>query len=154
MSLIMKRFFAFFLLLVVVAACNKDKFKTVPQVTIDSFGPAEVRKGQIIQLQATVTDQEGDLQDSLIIVRKRFNGTILLSTDSSIRSSLATLGVPVKQKIEINYLLPYGELLAGFKDFQNLESVDRNFVMGIVIKDVAGNRSEYVESQPIVLKKL
>lgn len=154
MLFFMKRVLIYCLFVVAIAACSKDKFKTVPQVTIESFGPQEVRKGQIIQLRVTVTDKEGDLQDSIIIVRKRFNGTTLLSTDSSIRSSLAALGVPVKQKIEIQYFLPYGELLANYKEFQNLESVDRNFKMGIIVRDKEGNRSEYVETEAIVLKKL
>ena len=38
---------------------------------------------------------------------------------------------------------------------QNLETfTDRNFSIGLVVIDKAGNRSQYVESETIVLKKL
>jgi hypothetical protein len=150
----MKRILLVSVLAVALAACNKDNFKTVPTVKIESIGPSEVTNGDIIQVLATVTDKEGDLQDSVIVVRKKFNGSTLLSVDSSARVSLQGLGSPVKDKIELRISISYGKLLPEYALFQDLErDFDRNFSVGLIVRDNAGNRSEYVESEQIVLKK-
>jgi hypothetical protein len=150
----MKRILIVSVLAVALAACSKDNFKTVPTVKIESIGPSEVTNGDIIQLLATVTDKEGDLQDSVIVVRKKFNGATLLSVDSSARVSLQGLGSPVKDKIELRISISYGKLLPEYALFQDLErDFDRNFSVGLIVRDNAGNRSEYVESDQIVLKK-
>ena len=150
----MKRLLFFSLTALVMAACTKDKFKTVPQVKINSFGPEQVTKGQLIRLTATVTDKEGDVQDSVYVVRKRFNGTNLLTWDTT-RYNITNLGAPKKQEIELQVLFLYGELKPEVAPIQNLETAaDRNFSLGIIVVDKAGNRSEYVESEKILLKKL
>lgn len=150
----MKKVLIFFVFATAFAACSKGKFETVPTVTIDSFGPDEVSTGDFFQLRATVTDKQGDLQDSVIIVRKRFNGTTLLTTDSSKRVSLKSLGSPVKDKIELQITFVYGRLIPEQAITQDLEyNADRNLRVGLYVIDNAGHRSEYVESKPIVLKK-
>ena len=150
----MKRILIVSVFALALAACSKDKFNTVPTVTIDSFGPSEAYNGDIIQLSATVTDKEGDLQDSVIVVRKKFNGNTLLSTDSSAKVSLRGLGSPVKDKIELRVTISYGKLYPEYAIFQELErDFDRNFSVGLIVRDNAGHRSEYVESKKIVLKK-
>lgn len=150
----MKKLLCLITIVAVFAACSKDNFETVPTVKIDSFGPEEVSVGDFFQLKATVTDKEGDLQDSLIVVRKRYNGTTLLTVDSNQRFLLKNLGSPVKSKIEIFLTFVYGRLIPEAAITQDLESnFDRNLRVGLIVKDNAGNRSEYVESEPIVLKK-
>lgn len=150
----MKKLFIFFLIVLAFSACSKGKFETVPTVTIDSFGPDEVTNGGFFQLRATVTDKEGDLQDEVIIVRKRYNGNDLLTTDSSKRVSLKGLGTPVKDKIELLVTFVYGRLIPEAAITQDLEyNFDRNLRVGLIVIDNAGNRSEYVESEPILLRK-
>ncbi|RYZ57322.1 MAG: hypothetical protein EOO14_11115 [Chitinophagaceae bacterium] len=149
----MKKLLALFLVAGVLAACSKDSFKTVPQVKIESISPEEAFNGSIIEMLATVTDQEGDLQDSVIVVRKRFNAGTELSVDST-RLSLKGLGVPNKQKIELRVTVSYGRLYPEYAIFQDLErNFDREFSIGLVVLDNAGNRSEYVESEKILLRK-
>jgi hypothetical protein len=139
-------------MLITLAACNKDKFKTEPQVEIKSLSPKEVTKGQIFSLNATIRDQEGDLQDSVYLVYKRFNGTDLLTHDT-IRFYIGALGFPDKQQIDLQAMFSYGELREG-TIFANLEPADRNLAIGVIVRDKAGNKSEYVESEKITLKKL
>jgi hypothetical protein len=148
----MKLFIGLLSLVLFFTACNKDKFTTKPQVEIKSLSPGDVYKGQEFEFVATVRDKEGDLQDSVLLVRKRFNGTSLLTADTT-RFSIATFSFPDKQQIDISARFAYGELIDG-TIFQNLESVDRNFAVGIIVRDKAGNRSDYVESGTIVLHKL
>lgn len=151
----MKRVLIFFVTAVGLAACSKDTFQTTPTVKIDSYGPSEVRNGDFFELVATVTDKEGDLQDSVIIYRKKYNGSTLLSTDSSKRVSLKGLGSPIKDKIELRVTFVYGKLLPEFAITQDLEyDFDRNLKVGLVVKDNAGHRSEYVETDnQVTLKK-
>src|SRR3982751_5744837 len=80
--IIMKRIFVSIVLATSIIACSKDKFKTEPQVDIKSFGPAEVTKGELFTLRAEVTDKEGDVQDSVLLVRKRYNAGVALPADT------------------------------------------------------------------------
>jgi hypothetical protein len=148
----MKRLLLFSVLILALVACDKDKFKTEPQVEIKSFGPSEVNKGEFFTFRAVVRDQEGDLLDSVLLVRKRFNGNVELTVDT-LPYSTSNFGNPVKTVIEVSAVFSYGELRDGYI-FANLENQDREFALGIIVKDKAGHRSEYVESDKIVLKQL
>ncbi|HVK97148.1 MAG TPA: hypothetical protein VM368_04990 [Flavisolibacter sp.] len=148
----MNKLFVFGFLVFALIACSKDKFKTEPQVEIKSLSPSEVRKGGFFSLNAVVRDKEGDLQDSVYLVRKRFNGTSLLTVDT-IRYNINAFGIPNKTQLELQVIFSYGEIREG-AIFTNLEGSDRNFAVGIIVRDKAGNKSQYVESDKIVLKRL
>lgn len=62
-------------LIIVVAmiACGKDKFETKPQLTLKSQKPDVVPVNGTLQLDIEYTDKEGDVSDSLFIVRQRLN---------------------------------------------------------------------------------
>lgn len=139
-----------------LAACTKDKFETIPQINIDSFGPSEVTKGQVIRLIATVTDKEGDVQDSVVFRRKIYSVTTgnHLTTDSIV-NNLKDIGVPSKNKFELQLSLVYGEINEAIGPIQNNGSgVDRHLSIEVYIKDKAGNRSTTVETDKILLKKI
>ena len=147
----MKRIIIFCALATVVIACNKDKFKTEPQVEIVSLSPDEVRKGQLITFKAIVRDKEGDTKDSVFIVRKVW--TAAIPKVDTLRYTLKEFGFPYKSEIELNAIFSYGELRDGFI-FQNLESSDKEFSVGVIVKDTSGHKSPYVESDKIILKML
>ena len=147
----MKRIIVFCALAFVVIACNKDKFKTEPQVEIISLSPDEAFKGDIITFRAIVRDKEGDTKDSVFVVRKVFTGTT--AKVDTLRYTLRLFRSPFKPEIELNVLFSYGELRDGYI-FQNLENIDKDFSVGLIVKDTAGHKSTYVESDKIVLKKL
>ena len=147
----MKRIIIYCALATVVIACSKDKFKTEPQVDNVSLGPDEVRKGQIITFKAVVRDKEGDIKDSVFIVRKVFTANI--PKVDTLRYTLKAFASPYKSEIELNALFSYGELRDGFI-FHNLENSDKEFSVGVIIRDTAGHKSAYVESNKIILKKL
>ena len=140
----------------IFAACSKDKFESVPRIEIKEFGPEEVQKGQVIRLTANIFDQEGDLQDTLYVYRRIFNANTNaeLSVDSLITSDLKTLGAPSKQETEVLITLLYGEQDPRIGPTQNGDGIDRKFSIGLRVKDKAGNKSEYVESNKIILKKI
>lgn len=148
----MKKIFLLLGVITAFAACNKDKFKTEPQVEIKSISPSQVNKGQMLKVAATIRDKEGDLQDSLLVVRKWFSNGTLLNKDT-LRYTLSGMAFPTKTQIEVEVLFAYGELVDG-TIYLPLEQVDKEFAAGFIMRDKAGHRSEYVESETVTLKKL
>lgn len=150
----MKRLLVFCAVAATIFACSKDKFKTTPTVEIKSFGPGEVFAGTTFSLDAVVTDKEGDLQDTLILYKKRFDSTgRLLSTDSLQKYKLGNLGVPTHDRLEINMQYSYGPPQRDGFLLYNTEVKNTFLSIGIVVRDNAGNRSTYVESDKILLHK-
>lgn len=151
----MKRLLLFTAIATFVVACSKGKFQTVPQVEVISLGPSAVVKGQLITFRANVTDKEGDVQDSVIFYRKVYalSGS-LVSTDS-IRGTIKDFGIPAKtQEYELQLMLIYGESSQVYQTQNGNNTVDRLLSVGVYVKDKAGNRSQYAESDKITLKKI
>lgn len=152
----MKRIFIFCLIAAGLVACSKDKFKTQPQVEIKEFGPDdEITLGETFTLRAIVRDKEGDLQDSVIFYHKTFNPATmaLLSHDSLTRYKLGDFGVPVNDQLEVQLRYSYGVDRPTAYKLYNTVLQDRLLSIGIVVKDNAGHRSDYIESDKILLKK-
>jgi len=148
----MKKVFIAIVFLGLLASCRKSKYETVPQVQINSFGPQEVTKGQLFRLVATVTDKEGDIRDSsILIVRKVYLRTIV-NTDT-IRQKVNGLGFPTNDKLEFQVTFSYGEQIDN-TIFQDYDDNEKSISVGLIVVDNAGNRSNYAESEKILLKKL
>ena len=141
-----------------IAACNKDKFTTAPQVKAKTVKPGIVIKGQVITFTSSFTDEEGDVQDSVLVVLKRYNGANLLPPRhiDSFQMKLDPGLIPKARQGDIIVKFGYGEtnLPGAGNNIINLETVDREVSFGIIIRDNAGNRSNYAESDKILLKKL
>ena len=56
-------------------SCDKGKFETVPQLTLKSRSPEKepVEVNDPLRLNIEYTDKEGDVSDSLFILRQRLN---------------------------------------------------------------------------------
>lgn len=148
----MKKFLSLFIVASVLAACSKDKFETVPTVKIDSFGPKEVIKGQHFRLVSTVTDKEGDVRDSTVLIVRKVHLSGIVNVDT-ISQSISRLNLPSFTKFELQITFNYGELEDG-TILQNYDGIERNISVGLIVIDNVGHRSEYVESDQILLKKL
>jgi len=134
-------------------ACKKDKFTTEPQLKFKSISPTTAIKGNIINLNVSFTDDEGDIQDTVILVTKRYNSTGGIFTLDTLKVRMDPDGIPVARDGDLNVKFCYGEFVTGAL-FLNLEAVDREASFGLMIKDKAGHRSNYVESDKVMLKKL
>ena len=68
------------IIVVGMIACGKDKFETVPQLTLRSKTPEVVPVNGTLRLNIEYTDKEGDVSDTVFIVRQRLNvrGPLLL----------------------------------------------------------------------------
>src|SRR5689334_9679861 len=106
----MKRFAIYCVIALALVSCNKNKFKTQPQVQSVSLSPSSVYKGQIFKFKATVTDKEADATDSAYVVTKEYSipTNFLLSSDTSLRYPLSDYGVNNDQyELEVDFI--YGE---------------------------------------------
>ncbi len=141
------------LIAVTLCSCRKNKFTTIPQLTIKSISPKTVFNSNIISLKGKFTDQEGDL-DSIYIVYKWYNNTIVVRNDT-FRYPTSRLKLPSKTR--------EGDIFVTFEYNTNnnpnlvplpgASARDTTATLGLIIVDKASHRSNYGESEQIRLKK-
>lgn len=141
------------LFLLILIGCQKDKFTTVPQVTIKSISPSTAVSGSVIQVDGNYTDLEGDI-DSALIVYKWYNNTTAVRFDT-FRFGFNLLAIPAGvQKGELTLQFEYNT--NNYPNLTKLPGVsqrDTTAAFGLVLIDKAKNRSNYAESPTIRLKK-
>lgn len=70
----MKQYLFLFLALgTLLVACDKDKFETKPQISIKSVNNDRVPYNGILEVLLEFADKEGDVSDSLFVIRERLN---------------------------------------------------------------------------------
>ena len=135
---------------ILLAACNKDKFTTDPQVTVKSVSPGEVNLGNILTIDAKFTDKEGDL-DSALLVYKWYDGETVTMVDT-LPYSFNGLGLPKKTpQGEISMQFEYGTANTNYLPFGSV-SKDTTSTFGLILIDKDKHRSNYSESGKIRLK--
>ena len=149
----MKQMLVSFLALAAIAlSCNKDKFKTEPQVEVISISPKTVVQGNEIYVTAKFTDDEGDV-DSVLISYQWFNGAAVIAVDT-FRYTLERLGVPAgTRQAEIQMGLEYNT--QNNPGLQPLAGVSRDTTasFSFILKDKAKHKSNVAESEKIRLKR-
>ncbi len=141
------------ILVFVLSACGKDKFKTEPQVEIKSISPNTVFNGDIISVKGKYTDDEGDL-DSFFVVYKWYNVTAVVRSDT-FRYAAANLHLPAKTR-EADFEINFEYNTNNNPNYVPLSGVtirDTTATFGLILKDKANQRSNYAESDKIRLKK-
>ena len=145
--------FVLIVLVVIATACNKDKFTTEPQVEVKSITPETVFNGNIINLKAKYTDDEGDL-DSAYVVYKWYNGATVVKADT-FRYPYSILNLPSDlRRADIEVTFEYNT--NNNPDLVPLPGVsvrDTTATFGLILIDKARHRSNYSESQPIRMNK-
>jgi hypothetical protein len=71
----MKKILSFSAVVLLLAACDKGKFETKPQLTLKSVNNTEIRFGAPLQVVIEFTDKEGDVSDTLFFIRQRLNAS-------------------------------------------------------------------------------
>lgn len=139
--------------LFIAAGCNKDKFTTIPQVTIESITPKTVFNGDILSMKGKYTDDEGD-PDSALVVYKWYNGVTVVRKDT-FRYSFTAFNLPAKtRQADISVDFQYNTANPnGFLTLPGAGLRDTTATLGLILIDKANNRSVYAESEPIRLKK-
>lgn len=136
--------------LAVLIGCNKSNFQTKPQISIKSYNSKEISPGNTLEVSLNYTDKEGDIgQGSFFGARIRQNKKPLSQTDNdqldTLRYSLPKM--PDIDKGVIQMKLDYTFLKESLTENDTL-------VFKIAIKDRAGNASDTLTTDKIVIKKI
>jgi len=126
-------------------ACDKDKFQTIPQLILKSMTPEVVPVNGTLRLNIEYTDKEGDVSDSLFIVRQRLNvrGRVQLP-----QSPYDVPDFPHTDKGEFEISLAYqAGLIFGLPPLRipgsnPVKNEIDTLRLKIVAKDKAGNKSD------------
>jgi len=138
--------------LLLSAACNKDKFESKPSLKLKDMN------GNVIPIKATwvvrfdYTDKEGDIDDTLFMIRQRLNirGSI---TMPALKFPVPTF--PHQTKGEIKADLDYDRhLTVGLNPVGNSPNFETDTMMyKFVLKDKANNTSDTAVVGPIYVQR-
>ena len=99
----MKAFLVVVMVVMILIACDKDKFQTKPQIEIKSFNTDVVPRNGSLVVNLTVTDKEGDVDDSVVVIRERLNERALPPTSRILKYKIPEF--PDRSKIDMEVLL-------------------------------------------------
>ena len=128
-----------------IIACGKDRFQTVPQLRLKSRNSDIVQLNETFRLNIEFTDKEGDVTDTLFIVRQRLN---IKRPETKIASPYKIPDFPKTDKGEFEITMEYQRdlvLALGAISIPG-SNPQRNeidtLLLKIVAKDKAGNKSD------------
>lgn len=136
----------------VLLACNKDKFQTRPAIRIKSTSDPNVPLNGAFRFLLESTDKEGDVQDSVIIIKKRLNRRVVTTLRDTIRYPFPPY--PKTPKVEIDVVLDYQTLLSALNPpvipgSNPPRREPDTLVLRLAVRDRAGNTSDTIESPTI-----
>ncbi len=149
----MRLFFSLLSILVLATvACNKDKFQTKPTLTIKSLSGDYIPLNGSLVVTLECTDKEGDVQDSVFIVKNRLNKRVVPTIRDTLKSTFPDF--PTKQKTEIILTFTYQDILSAqsppFIPGSNPPQRELDtLIMKFCVRDNAGNKSDTVISKQI-----
>ena len=133
-------------------ACNKDKFQTKPTISIKSINTEVVPQNGTFIITLECTDKEGDVEDSLILIKKRLNKRVVTTVRDTLRFKIPTF--PANSRTEIEAVLDYQNILSALNppNIPGSNPIQRELdtlVLRMAVRDKAGNTSDTVESRQI-----
>jgi hypothetical protein len=151
----MKKTLAFCFAVAVMVACNKDKFQTKPQIKIKSTNTDIVPVNGTLRVTLEFTDKEGDVSDSLLLVRERLNSKAPVRPAPS-PYKLPTF--PKSQEGEIEVDLDYQSgLIFGINPIVIPGTSPKRYEpdtmnLKFVVRDKGGNKSDTASLGVIVIR--
>lgn len=141
-------------LCVLIAACSKDKYTTKPKLELKSVSGKDFPSKAVLNFQFTVTDKEGDIQNTLWVQK-----VSLLSICNDTTSWPGAYQVPdfsstknLKVEMDVNYCYNCGND-SPYPIISGCPQRDDSCYFKFWLKDKAGNVSDTVTSPTIVLLK-
>ncbi len=133
---------------ILLLACGKDKFETKPKLEIKGYSSKEIRQGDVMTIRLNYFDKEGDLSRAPVIgILKRLNLFPLAPGQDKVDTFSTSLPeFPKKDNGEITFQLSF--------DFLKESTVeDDTLVFRFAVTDLAGNKSDTVTTDQIVIIK-
>ena len=146
--------FLTFLFLITLLSCSKDKFETIPQLSFKSKNTDVVGINGTLRLTFEFTDKEGDVSDTLFVIRQRLN---VRGPISPFPSPYPIPNFPLTRKGEFEVMLTYQfGLIFGLSPLRVIGSnPPRNepdtLNLKFVARDKAGNKSDTVTVKNIIV---
>ncbi|MEO5685087.1 MAG: hypothetical protein ABIQ88_20755 [Chitinophagaceae bacterium] len=150
----MKKLLIVGFVLIMLAACNKDKYQTKPQISIKSTSTSVVGVNGGITITLSFTDKEGDISDTLYLKKIRLNKTVVPTIRDSIKYKIPDF--PDYSKGEIGVALDYQTVLSAISPPPIPGSVPSQpqpdtLLIKFWIRDKGGNVSDTVTTDKIVV---
>lgn len=151
----MKKLLIVGFVLVVLFACNKDKYQTKPQISLKSVGAKVVPVNGVLNVVLSYTDKEGDISDSMYIRKIRLNKTVVATLRDSLRYKIPDF--PNYDKGEIDLALQYQNHLISASNPPPIPGSNPSvpqpdtLLLKFWIRDKAGNVSDTVTTEQIVI---
>ena len=137
---------------VIVLACNKDKFQTKPSISIKSINTDKVPLNGSFVITLECTDKEGDVQDSVIIIKQRLNKKVVSTVRDTLRYKFPVF--PTNTRTEVVATLGYQDILSAaappFIPGSNPPTRELDtLILRLAVRDNAGHTSDTISSQRI-----
>jgi len=139
---------------VTVIACNKDKFLTKPTIKIKSLNTEFVPLNGNLIITLECTDKEGDVQDSVIIIKRRLNRRVVPTLRDTLRYKFPDF--PNTPRTEVIATLDYQSILSA----QNPPNIPGSnppqkeldtLILKLAVRDRAGHTSDTITSNQIIV---
>ena len=144
-------------LTVIAVACGKDKFQTKPTITIKSINTEVVPANGTFVVNLECTDKEGDVQDSVIIIKNRLNKRIVPTIRDTIRFKFPSF--PKSGRTFAEVTLSYQNIISAITPpnipgSSPLQKERDTLVLKFVVRDNGGNTSDTISSKVIQVIRL
>lgn len=152
----MKKICASLCLLLFIGACNKDNFESKPTLKVESLSSEVVPKGSDLVINFSFTDKEGDISDTLFVLRQRRN---LRGPRTASPVPYRVPAFPNESKGEISLRLSYvNDLTFNFPEIRipgtNPSQYEPDsMTLRFVLKDKEGNKSDTASASVVVLRQ-
>lgn len=142
--------------LIAILACSKDKFETKPQLKFKSKNTDIVSVNGSLRIILEFTDKEGDVNDSLLVVRQRLNrrGPVTMPA-----SPYPIPKFPATKKGEFEVTLEYQfGLIFGLSPLRIIgsnpaQNEPDTLNLKFVARDKAGNKSDTLTVEKIIVRR-
>ena len=142
--------------LIAILACSKDKFETKPQLKFISKNTNIVGINSNLRIVLEFTDKEGDVNDSLLVVRQRLNrrGPVTMPA-----SPYPIPKFPATKKGEFEVTLEYQfGLIFGLSPLRIIgsnpaQNEPDTLNLKFVARDKAGNKSDTLTVENIIVRR-
>jgi hypothetical protein len=148
------RYVAVLFLAVGLSSCGKDKFQTIPQLKFISKNTDVVAQNGTLRVTLQFTDKEGDVNDSLLVVRQRINRSNPVTPPAS-PYSIPNFPASTKGEFDITLTYQFG-LIFGISPIRipgsnPARNEPDTLNLKFVARDRAGNKSDTLTLRNIIV---
>lgn len=133
-------------------SCKKDRFQTKPTITVKEINTNFIPLNGKFIITLDCTDREGDVQDSVIIIKQRMNRRKVTTIRDTLRYKFPTF--PTSTRTIVQATLDYQSILSALSPpfIPNSNPPQREpdtLRLRLAVRDKAGNTSDTITSPTI-----